>query len=205
MGHMGYLEQCNSATCCTTPSSRNIAIWSGTAYSSRRTWLISLLTSNIWRPFPYRHLGTRWVGGCRPAAELEAAWSQINNDKGRLSKEDIDRMVSEAEKFKEADDRQRERVESRNKLESYVFSVGQALNDAGDKLVSDDKETASRVCEDTLTWLDSNSLAEKEEYDHKLQELQKLCSPLMAKLHSTERNSASSASRKLTTVAAPQL
>ncbi|KAL8579398.1 hypothetical protein ACOMHN_026763 [Nucella lapillus] len=115
----------------------------------------------------------------------------IKNDKDRLSKDDIDRMVSEAEKFKEADDKQRQGVESRNKLESYVFSVRQALGDAGDKLGTEDKESASKACDDTLSWLDSNTLAEKDEYDHRLQELQKLCSPLMAKIHSTGNNSAS--------------
>jgi len=116
----------------------------------------------------------------------------IKNDKERLSKADIDRMVNEAEKYKEEDDRQRQRVESRNKLEAYVFSVRQALNDAGDKLSSEDKDSANKACEDALSWLDNNSLAEKDEYDHRLQELQKLCSPLMAKIHSTGNNSSAS-------------
>ncbi|XP_076448906.1 heat shock protein 70 B2-like [Babylonia areolata] len=117
----------------------------------------------------------------------------IKNDKDRLSKEDIDRMVHEAEKFKEADDQQRQRVESRNRLEAYVFSVRQALSDAGDKLSAEHRDSASKACEDTLSWLDGNSLAEKDEYDHRLQELQKLCSPLMTKIHSTGNNPGSSA------------
>ena len=119
----------------------------------------------------------------------------IKNDKGRLSKDDIDRMVSEAEKFKEEDDKQRQRVEARNKLESYVFSVRQAVGDAGDKLSSQDKDAASKACEDVLSWLDGNSLADKDEYDHKLHELQKLCSPLMTKLHSTGSSSSSSSAQ----------
>ena len=119
----------------------------------------------------------------------------IKNDKGRLSKEDIDRMVNDAEKYRDEDEKQRQRVESRNKLEAYVFSVRQALSDAGDKLSSEDKNQANKVCEDTLSWLDSNSLAEKEEFDDKLQEVQKQCSPLMAKLHGQGSNSAASDSQ----------
>ncbi|XP_070179604.1 heat shock protein 68-like [Littorina saxatilis] len=107
----------------------------------------------------------------------------IKNDKGRLSKEDIDRMVNEADKYREEDDKQRQRVESRNKLEAYIFSVRQAVSEAGDKLSSDDREAVSKVCDEALSWLDNNSLADKEEFEDKLQEVQKLCSPHMAKLH----------------------
>nr|KAG5711137.1 hypothetical protein BaRGS_004781 [Batillaria attramentaria] len=63
----------------------------------------------------------------------------IKNDKGRLSKEDIDRMVNDAEKYREEDEKQRQRVEARNKLESYVFSIRQALGEVGDKLSSEDR------------------------------------------------------------------
>ena len=107
----------------------------------------------------------------------------ITNDKGRLSKEEIDRMVNNAEKYKEEDDRQREKIATRNKLESYVFSVKQAVNEAGDKLSDNDRETGNKECEQTIKWLDNNTLAEKDEYEHKLDELQKVCSPLMMKLH----------------------
>ena len=107
----------------------------------------------------------------------------ITNDKGRLSKDEIDRMVNDAEKYKEEDDRQREKVAARNRLESYAFGVKQAVNEAGDKLSESDKESAIKECEQAVKWLDSNTLAEKEEYDHKLDELQKAVSPLMMKLH----------------------
>ena len=116
----------------------------------------------------------------------------IKNDKGRLSKEEIDRMVNDAEKYRDEDEKQRERVDARNKLESYVFSVRQALNDAGDKLSSGDREAVNKVCEETLSWLDSNSLAEKEEFEDKLKEVQKLCSPIMAKLHGHGQGSSGS-------------
>ena len=107
----------------------------------------------------------------------------ITNDKGRLSQADIDRMLAEAEKYKEEDEKQREKVTSRNHLQSMVFSYKQAAEEAADKLQQSDKNTVITKCEEVMKWLDNNSLAEKEEYDHELQELQKVCSPVMAKLH----------------------
>merc|ERR1712213_202838 len=64
----------------------------------------------------------------------------IKNERGRLSQSDIDRMVADAEKFKDEDDKQRERVSSRNQLESYIFNVKQAVEDAADKLSQSDKD-----------------------------------------------------------------
>ncbi|VDI33333.1 heat shock 70kDa protein 1/8 [Mytilus galloprovincialis] len=107
----------------------------------------------------------------------------ITNDRGRLSKEDIDRMVSEAEKYKDEDEKQKQRVSSRNQLENYIFSVKQATNDSGDKLTSEEKQTVTTACEESLKWLDQNSLAEKDEYEDKMKELQRVCSPFMTKLH----------------------
>ncbi|XP_063416246.1 heat shock-related 70 kDa protein 2-like [Mytilus trossulus] len=107
----------------------------------------------------------------------------ITNDRGRLSKEDIDRMVSEAEKYKDEDEKQKQRVSSRNQLENYIFSVKQATNDSGDKLTSEEKQTVTTACEESLKWLDQNSLAEKDEYEDKMKELQRVCSPVMTKLH----------------------
>ncbi|GFO04678.1 heat-shock protein 70 [Plakobranchus ocellatus] len=107
----------------------------------------------------------------------------IKNDKGRLSQAEIDRMLAEADKYKEEDEKQRERVSARNQLESYVFSLKQALEAAGEKLSSKDKDIVLNACNETLSWLDNNSLADKEEYEHRLQELQKTSSSVMAKLH----------------------
>ncbi|XP_047519839.1 heat shock protein 68-like [Pieris napi] len=107
----------------------------------------------------------------------------IKNDKGRLSQAEIDRMLAEAERYKEEDDKQRERVAARNQLETYVFSVRQALDDAGAKLPDQDKDSARSQCDEAIKWLENNTLAEKEEYEHKLKELQRVCSPIMSKLH----------------------
>ncbi|KAL0265515.1 UNVERIFIED_CONTAM: hypothetical protein PYX00_010848 [Menopon gallinae] len=108
----------------------------------------------------------------------------IQNDKGRLSKEEINRMLSDAEKYKAEDEKQREKIASRNQLESYTFGVKQAVEDAPiGKLSEDDKRIVLDKCSAVLSWLDKNSLAEKEEFDDKLKELQKNCSPIMVKLH----------------------
>lgn len=107
----------------------------------------------------------------------------IKNDRGRLSQAEIDRMLSEAERYKEEDEMQRHRVASRNALESYVFSVKQALDDAGDKITDQDKSTARNACDEAIKWLDNNTLAAKEEYEHKMKEVQGICSPVMSKMH----------------------
>ncbi|KAK2585328.1 hypothetical protein KPH14_010009 [Odynerus spinipes] len=108
---------------------------------------------------------------------------KITNDKGRLSKAEIDRMLAEAERYKEQDKEQREKVAARNQLESYMFSVKQAVEESGSKLTEMDKNRVESLCDDTLRWLDNNTLAETEEYKHKLEELQRQCSPIMTKIH----------------------
>ncbi|XP_054770048.2 heat shock 70 kDa protein IV [Lytechinus pictus] len=109
----------------------------------------------------------------------------ITNDSGRLSKDDIDRMVNDAERFKAEDDAQRERIAARNQLEIYAFNVKSAINDASveSKVSSSDKELVIKAVDEVITWMDNNSLADKEEFSFKLEELQKTCSPIMAKLH----------------------
>nr|AFC76151.1 heat shock protein 70 [Quadrastichus erythrinae] len=109
---------------------------------------------------------------------------RITNDKGRLSRAEIDRMLSEAEKYREQDQEQREKVAARNQIESYVFSVKQAVQDNGSRLSDTDKSMVMNLCDDTIRWLDNNTLAEKDEYKHKLEEIQRQCSPIMTKLHS---------------------
>lgn len=108
----------------------------------------------------------------------------ITNDKGRLSKADIDRMLSEAEKYREEDEKQREKITARNSLEGYIFGCKQAVEDAAPGKISDtDKQLVKDKCASEMAWLDSNTLADKEEFEHHLKELQKVCSPIMAKMH----------------------
>ena len=108
---------------------------------------------------------------------------RITNDKGRLSREEIDRMLSDADRYREQDQEQREKVQARNQIESYVFSVKQAVSESGDKLMQSDKDSVTKLCDDTIHWLDNNTLAEKDEYKHKLEELQRQCAPIMTKIH----------------------
>nr|QTA73202.1 heat shock protein 70 [Monochamus alternatus] len=110
----------------------------------------------------------------------------IKNDKGRLSQQDIDRMVSEAEQYKEEDDRQRERITARNQLEGYIFQLKQAVSDCANKLGAEDKAKVESECDDCLRWLDNNLLAEKEEYEEKQRQLTSVCSPIMAKLYQND-------------------
>ncbi|KAK7602645.1 hypothetical protein V9T40_006619 [Parthenolecanium corni] len=107
----------------------------------------------------------------------------ITNDKGRLSKDEIEKMLSDAEKYRNEDEKQKERVTARNQLESYTFSVKQAAEDAGNKLTEADKNSVIEKAKTILTWLETNTLAEKEEFEEKLKEIQKECTPIMTKLH----------------------
>ncbi|XP_027840464.2 heat shock protein 70 A1-like [Aphis gossypii] len=107
----------------------------------------------------------------------------IKNDKGRLSQAEIDRMLSEAERYKDEDERQKAKIAAKNQLESYVFGVKQALDESGDKLTETERNAGKQECDAVIQWLDNNQLADKEEYEHKLKEIQKSCSALMMKLH----------------------
>jgi heat shock protein 5 len=108
----------------------------------------------------------------------------ITNDKGRLSQEEIDRMVAEAEEFAEADKKVKSKIDARNSLETYCYSMKQTINDKlGEKLDSEDKEKIEQAVEDALSWLDANSDAEKEEYEEKLKEVQDVAQPIVSKVY----------------------
>uniref|UniRef100_A0A8C7K893 Heat shock protein family A (Hsp70) member 8 n=1 Tax=Oncorhynchus kisutch TaxID=8019 RepID=A0A8C7K893_ONCKI len=109
----------------------------------------------------------------------------ITNDKGRLSKEDIERMVQEAEKYKCEDDVQRDKVSSKNSLESYSFNMKSTVEDEKlqGKISDEDKTKILDKCNEIIAWLDKNQTAEKEEYEHQQQELEKVCNPIITKLY----------------------
>eukprot|EP00210_Caulerpa_lentillifera_P004652 g4437.t1 len=112
----------------------------------------------------------------------------ITNDKGRLSKEDIERMVQEAEKYKAEDEAHKERIESKNALENYAYNMRNTTKEekVAEKLSADDKEKIEKAIEETITWLENNEMAEKEEYDDKLKELEGVCNPIVAKMYQGE-------------------
>ncbi|XP_063889792.1 heat shock 70 kDa protein cognate 4 [Scylla paramamosain] len=109
----------------------------------------------------------------------------ITNDKGRLSKEEIERMVNEADKYRAEDERQRERINAKNSLESYCFNMKSTVDDdkVKDKIPESERTSILDKCNETIQWLDANQLAEKDEYDHRQKELEKLCNPIITKLY----------------------
>jgi len=115
----------------------------------------------------------------------------IRNDKGRLSKDDIDRMVNEAEKYKENDRKQMERIAAKNSLESYVFNMKNTLNDSmKDKINENDKKSILSKCDEVLKWLDGNQTAEKDEFEYQQKELENVCRPIITKLYSDNNQGA---------------
>jgi len=109
----------------------------------------------------------------------------ITNDKGRLSKEEIERMVNDAEKFKAEDDKQKDRVSAKNELESYCFNMKTTLDDdkIKDKISEDDMKTITDKCDEAIKWLDANQLAEIEEFKDKQKEVEGVCNPIITKLY----------------------
>jgi len=109
----------------------------------------------------------------------------ITNDKGRLSKEDIERMVKEAEQYKQEDDVQRDRIAGKNALESYAFNMKSTVEDEKlkDKITEQDRKTILDKCNEIIRWLDTNQLAEKEEFEHKQKEIEGICNPIITKLY----------------------
>ncbi|PFX15827.1 Heat shock cognate 71 kDa protein [Stylophora pistillata] len=109
----------------------------------------------------------------------------ITNDKGRLSKANIDRMVAEAERYKEEDEKQRQKISARNSLENYAYNVKQSIEDPNveNKLSSADLEAVKSKVQEVIDWLDKNLQADKEQFEEREKDLQKVCSPIMAKFY----------------------
>jgi len=109
----------------------------------------------------------------------------ITNDKGRLSKEEIERMVNDADKFRAEDEKQKERISAKNGLESYCFNMKQTIEDekVKDKISGDEAKAINDKCDDTIKWLDANQLAEVDEYTAKQKEVEGVCNPIITKLY----------------------
>ncbi|XP_076324546.1 heat shock 70 kDa protein cognate 4-like isoform X2 [Tachypleus tridentatus] len=109
----------------------------------------------------------------------------ITNDKGRLSKDEIERMVKDAEKYKDEDEKQKERIQAKNSLESYCFNMKSTMEDEKlkDKISEDDKKKVLDKVDETIKWLDTNQMAEKDEFDHKQKELETICTPIITKIY----------------------
>jgi len=110
----------------------------------------------------------------------------ITNDKGRLSKEEVERMVAEAEKFKAEDEAQKARIDAKNALEGYVFNLRNTINDpnVGGKLEASDKETIEKIVNDTVTWMEGqHDVLEKDVYESKQKEVEAIVNPIITKMY----------------------
>lgn len=108
----------------------------------------------------------------------------ITADKGRLSKEDIEKMLQEAEKYKDEDKQNRDRIESKNKLETFLFNMKSSMMNAeAEKVPEDDKKKVLDAVDAGLKWLETSEHASKDEYDSKLEEVTALVNPIISKMY----------------------
>ncbi|ODV96992.1 hypothetical protein PACTADRAFT_65703 [Pachysolen tannophilus NRRL Y-2460] len=109
----------------------------------------------------------------------------ITNDKGRLSKDEIERMVAEAEKFKDEDEKEAKRISAKNALESYSYSLKNTLSEEGfkEKVDASERESLEKSINETISWLDESQAASTEEYEEKQKELEEIAKPIMMKFY----------------------
>lgn len=108
----------------------------------------------------------------------------ITSEKGRLSDEEIERMVAEAEEFADQDKADKERIEARNGLEAYLYNLKNSINDTLEGKLSEEDKTSMTTCiEDALIWLEDHPAAEKDEYDEKQKEVETLVNPIIKKAY----------------------
>ncbi|GIL64255.1 hypothetical protein Vafri_18258 [Volvox africanus] len=109
----------------------------------------------------------------------------ITNDKGRLSKDEIERMVQEAEKYKADDEQLKKKVEAKNSLENYAYNMRNTIREdkVASQLSASDKETMEKALTSAMEWLERNQMAEVEEFEHQLKELENVCNPIITRLY----------------------
>jgi heat shock protein 1/8 len=109
----------------------------------------------------------------------------ITNDKGRLSKDEIEKMVQEAEKYKSEDEDHKKKIESKNGLENYAYNMRNTIKDEkiASNLDASDKKKIEDAVEAAIQWLDQNQLAESDEFDDKMKELEGVCNPIIARMY----------------------
>ena len=98
-------------------------------------------------------------------------------------------MVNDADKYKEEDNKIKERIDAKNKLEGYVFGVKNSVtSEMKEKMSEDDREMIMKQVTETIKWLDEHQMSEKEEYEQKMQEIQKNITPIIAKTYQGEQD-----------------
>merc|ERR1712228_384914 len=112
----------------------------------------------------------------------------ITAEKGRLSEEEIERMVREAEEFAEEDKKVKEHIDARNGLESYLYNLKNTLEDdekgVADSISAEDKKEMQDMIDEVLDWMDENPEADKEDYDEKQKEVEQVANPIMRNFYS---------------------
>ena len=109
----------------------------------------------------------------------------ITNDKGRLTKEDIEKMVQDAEKYKAEDDEAKAKIEARNSLENYCYTLRNTISEdkVKEKISDDDKKAIEDKVAEVLAWMEENESAEKEEYDEKQKSVESVATPIITKMY----------------------
>ncbi|CAF2054284.1 unnamed protein product [Brassica oleracea] len=109
----------------------------------------------------------------------------ITNDKGRLSKDEIKKMVQEAEKYKSEDEEHKKKVEAKNALENYAYNMRNTIRDdkIGEKLAAADKKKIEDSVEEAVQWLDGNQTAEADEFEDNMKDLESVCNPIIANMY----------------------
>jgi L1 cell adhesion molecule like protein len=111
----------------------------------------------------------------------------ITADKGRLSKEDIERMLKEAEAFKDEDNANRERLEARNQLESFLYNMkSSVINNKDVKLSESNLQKITKTVEEGITWVENNQQASKEEYEGKFEEVKEVINPIISSMYQSD-------------------
>lgn len=109
----------------------------------------------------------------------------ITNDKGRLTKDDIERMVAEAEKYKDEDEKEAKRIQAKNALESYAYSLKNSISEDAfkEKVGEEDRSKLETSINETISWLDNTQSGTTEEYEEKQKELEGVANPIMSKFY----------------------
>merc|ERR1719240_1149514 len=116
---------------------------------------------------------------------LNVSAQDKSTEKGRLSQADIDRMVSEAEKYASEDEQNKKKIEAKNGLENYCYSMKNTLQEEKlqDNFEAGDKDKIEKSVQDALDWLERNQMAETEEFEAKQKELEGVVNPIMMKVY----------------------
>jgi len=130
------------------------------------------------------------ANGILNVSAMEKSTSKVNkititNDKGRLSKEDVERMVAEAEKFKEEDEEHKQKIDAKNSLESYLYNVKSTLTEGKLQFSDDDKVDINLKLGEIQTWLDSTTIGStsKSDYESKQKEFEAIYNPIMQRVY----------------------